>query len=135
MPKFGVLKIECTSMTRIEEQALLQFRGLMVKKVNENLPLGAQEIKDATFLNSGKGGATFVYTPNYALSEVSKADIIKFKSFLGECLRGATLDETTQNSSVPHTPGKHLRIQDRKHEDALKKSILNLKRFFGDKTL
>lgn len=106
-----------------------------VQKVNENLPQNAQLIRDATFLKNKVGQVAFVYAPFYAFDGVSKPEMDKFKVFLGEYLCGTSLKETTQNSSVPHTPGKHLKIKDEGHREENKRRVSLLKRLLGVETL
>ena len=129
MSKYGILNFGKAKLTKIEESTIADQRGHLVNFINENLPPEAERIKDATLVRRGDRGVSLLFTPKFAFENVTSKGITEFRGKIEECIGLITLDETTQASAVPHTPGKHLWVDDEQHRKDIANRMANLKKF------
>ena len=107
----------------------------LTKQVNILLEqLGKEDRVKAAALMRINGGHVLVYAPKYSLSNLGKQDKAVISEKLVQYLMQANeLEETTQASSIAHSPGEHKRITDVAYERAANQRMRRLKQFLGVK--
>lgn len=122
---FRDLKIEDEQINELNynKSDLISF----IKDLNKE---SEYELKDI-ILFCTKEGTTLVYSPKLFFKNLSKDELISAYLKIKQRLSGHKLEETTQASSIPHTPGSHLRIKDKKYELEQAKKMEMLRKFFN----
>ena len=129
---------------RIQIPESMDFRGIepktvgsayLTEQVNTILEqLGKEDRIKAAALMRLNGGHVLVYTHKFFLSGLGRQDKTVVSEKLGQYLiQVSKLDETTQASSIAHSPGEHKRISDAGYERAANQRMRRLQQFLGVK--